>query len=134
MGRVIKFSGERTYADWTIQVYDSSVSSANLRTFFEGWIEQMDSRNEHNISYKLTGSAEVLWNDIASATGVGIHADQGKFTSIISLQNVFPIDISAMELSYDAVDTFAEFTVTLAYDFWTFGGPTPGEDAPAGGN
>ena len=37
---------------------------------------------------------------------------------MITLRNCFPIDISAMELSYDAVDTFAEFTITLAYDYW----------------
>ena len=118
MGRVIKFSGERTFADWTIQVYDSSNPSVNLRTFFEGWIDSMDSRNDHNINYKNVGSALVGWNDISGNTGVGVHADQTSWKSMIMLRNCFPIDISAMELSYDAVDTFAEFTITLAYDYW----------------
>jgi hypothetical protein len=117
MGRVIKFSGERTYADWTIQVYDSSVSSENLRNYFEEWIEIMDGRDTHNINYKKTGTAEVKWNDIASSTGVGVHDSQTNFNSVMTLVNCFPIDISAMELSYDAVDTFAEFTITLAYDY-----------------
>ena len=118
MGRVVKFSGERTFADWTIQVYDSSNPTINLRTFFEAWIDSMDGRNTHNINYKNVGSAKVKWNDISGNTGVGIHSNQEMFNSVITLRNCFPIDISAMELSYDAVDTFAEFTITLAYDFW----------------
>ena len=117
MGRVVKFSGERTYADWTIQVYDSSSTSSNLRKFFEDWIESMDTRETHDINYKKTGSADIKWNDISGNTGVGSHEDQTNFNSVISLVNCFPIDISAMELSYDAVDTFAEFTITLAYDY-----------------
>lgn len=123
MGRVVKFSGERTYADWTIQVYDSSVNNTDLRTFFEGWIDKMDSRNQHDIDYKLTANATVKWNDINAATGVGVHGDQTNFKSIITLRNAFPIDISLMELNYDLIDTFAEFTITLAYDYWEFGGP-----------
>ena len=121
MGRVIKFSGERTFADWTIQVYDSSIPANNLRTFFESWINLMDSRDTHDINYKAVGSAIVNWNDIDSATGIGIHTNQTNFKSAITLINCFPIDISAMELSYDAVDTFAEFTITLAYDYWELG-------------
>ena len=117
MGRVVKFSGERTYADWTVQVYDASTSASDSRTYFERWINMMDARDLHNIRYKHVGSASVHWDDIASNTGVGIHNDQ-KFQKSVTMVNLFPIDISAMELSYDAVDTFAEYTITFAYDFW----------------
>jgi len=117
MGRVVKFSGERTYADWTVQVYDASVSASDSRTYFEKWIDAMDTRDTHNIAYKHVGSASVHWDDIQGTFGVGEHKDQ-KFQKSITLINLFPIDISAMELSYDAVDTFAEYTVTFAYDYW----------------
>ena len=117
MGRVVKFSGERTYADWTVQVYDASVSASDSRTFFEKWIDAMDTRDTHNIAYKHVGSASVHWDDILSTTGVGVHNDQ-KFQKSVTMVNLFPIDISAMELSYDAVDTFAEYTITFAYDYW----------------
>ena len=117
MGRVVKFSGERTYADWTVQVYDASLSSSDSRKRFEAWIDTMDSRDLHDIRYKLTGSASVHWDDIANTSGVGEHGDQ-KFQKSITMVNLFPIDISAMELSYDTVDTFAEYTITFAYDYW----------------
>ena len=43
-GRVIKFSGERNYSDWVINVYDSNVPTKDLRTGFERWMEVMDGR------------------------------------------------------------------------------------------
>ena len=39
MGRAIKFSGERTYVDWSIQIYESNYSSADLRRNFEIWMK-----------------------------------------------------------------------------------------------
>lgn len=117
MGRVVKFSGERTYADWTVQVYDSSLNANDSRTFFEKWIDEMDSRDTHDIAYKHVGSASVHWDDIVGTSGVGTHNKQ-TFQKSLTMINLFPIDISTMELSYDAVDTFAEYTITFAYDYW----------------
>lgn len=120
MGRVTKFSGERVYADWTIQVYDSSVDSQDLRLAFEDWIDVMDGRDNHIIRYDQTAIWQIYYQDITNAVST-----QGNPTTTakkkVTLVNCFPVDISPIDLSYDLVDTFAEFTVTLAYDYWTFG-------------
>ena len=121
MGRVTKFSGERTYADWTIQVYDSSSSSEDLRSAFELWIEYMDGRDNHIIRYNQTAIWKVFFQDITNAVSTQGNPDASGAKKTVSLVNCFPVDISPIDLSYDLVDTFAEFTVTLAYDYWTFG-------------
>jgi len=43
-----------------------------------------------------------------------------KYEKLCTLINVFPIDISPIELTNDATDVFAEFTVTLTYDYSEF--------------
>ena len=93
-GRPVKFSGERTYIDWVVQVYDSSVG--NLRQLFDEWINAMDTRD-------MSGTQS-----------------NSQYQKKISLVNCFPIDVSAIDLSYDVPDTFAEFTVTLTYDYWKY--------------
>jgi hypothetical protein len=35
----------------------------------------------------------------------------------MELYNCWPIDISAIDLNYEAADSFAEFTLTFAYDY-----------------
>ena len=116
MGRVVKFSGERSYADWTLQIYESSIASNDLRTGFERWIELMDGRDSHKINYDLVQQWAVIYMDMnGSESGEG---NPGSGRDII-LNNCFPVDISPVDLSYDAVDTFSEFTVTMAYDFWS---------------
>ena len=118
MGRVVKFSGERSYADWTLQIYDSSIASNDLRSGFENWIELMDGRDSHKINYSLTEQWNITYMDM-NGTVSGEGNPTGNRT--IALNNCFPVDISPVDLSYDAVDTFSEFTVTMAYDFWDFG-------------
>jgi len=40
-------------------------------------------------------------------------------TGGIELFNCFPTEVGSLEFNYETVDTFAEFTVTLQYDYWT---------------
>lgn len=128
-GRVVKFSGERTYQDWSIQIYDSNLNDRdrNLRDIFEKWINRMNHRTAHTINYDLTANWVVKHVDMESGqTHSDSHGDsattgQQGHTREISLVNCFPIDLSPIDLSYDLTDTFSEFTVTMAYDYWTYG-------------
>jgi hypothetical protein len=124
-GRVVKFSGERTYQDWSIQIYDSSMPNHDLRAMFEQWINRMNHREVHTINYDLTSDWQVLYVDNPSQTYSAGHGDtpsegQTGHAQAILLRNCFPIDLSPIDLSYDLTDTFSEFTVTLAYDFWEY--------------
>lgn len=114
-GRTVKFSSERTYADWTIQIYDSSIKGQNLRLLFEDWINKMNHRTDHTLDYSLTSNWQVSFNDVSQSLA---STPQSSHQETYTLYNCFPIDISPIDLSYDMADSFAEITVTLAYDYW----------------
>jgi hypothetical protein len=115
MGRAIKFSGERTYVDWSIQIYESNEAVADLRRNFEMWMEAMDNRNTHNISYNVTADWEVWYNDVKQNDTV---TNPVGFTRGIKLKNCFPINIGTLQMDYDLADSFSVFPVTLGFDYW----------------
>lgn len=125
-GRVVKFSGERTYSDWSIQVYDSSIGGqTDIRSKFEKWINRMNHRDVHSMNYSLTSDWTVSHVDNPSQTFSTGHSDspqngQTGHSRTIKLYRCFPIDLSPIDLSYDLTDTFSEFTVTLAFDYWDY--------------
>jgi len=122
MGRVVKFAGERQYADWVIQVYDSNIPEKDLRRAFEDWIEKMDGRDTHAIQYNLVTDWTVSYSDIVPSTSSSAPVTESQvpsyFNKSVKLRNCFPVDISPITLNYDVADSFSEYTVQIAYDFW----------------
>ena len=115
-GRVVKYSGERQFAEWSIQVYDASVSGGvNIRQYFEDWITLGDHPLTHKQQYDIasTGAWKIEFDDITGTAGGNTDTYKKRF----HLFSCWPIDISAIDLNYEAADSFAEFTLTLAYDF-----------------
>jgi hypothetical protein len=125
MGRVVKFSGERMYADWAINCYESNIPAEDLRDAFERWMEAMDGRNDHIIDYDLAEDWVVRWSDIVPNKTYSIgnstgSQDPNNFQKAVRLKNCFPTDVGSVTLNYDLSDSFSEFTVTMAYDYWEF--------------
>jgi len=115
MGRAVKFSGERSYVDWSIQIYESNNSIADLRRNFEIWMEAMDNRNTHNISYNVTADWEVWYNDVEQNK---TFTNPSGFVRGIRLKNCFPTNIGTLNMDYDIADSFSVFPVTMAFDYW----------------
>ena len=120
-GRVIKFAGERQFAEWSVQVYDVSNSatgteSVDIRTQLEQWIEDCDGANTHTQRFNNAATSKwtVQFDDIDDNTSGGNGVEYKK---TMELYNCWPIDISAIDLNYEAADSFAEFTLTFAYDY-----------------
>jgi hypothetical protein len=138
MGRIIKFSGERVFPDWTVQLYDSSDRSSDARNFFMQWLEAMNTAESHDQQYNLVGAATVNFDDFGGDQKAE-HGNQGSWNRGFFLKHVFPIDVGPLEFSYDSSDSFSEFTVTFAYDYLEYsangpatvnGGPLVGPPAP----
>jgi hypothetical protein len=121
-GRLVKFAGERSYADWVIGVYDSNVPQKDLRLAFENWIEKMDGRDSHSINYNIVTDWIVRYSDINPGQSQSSPRNESQipnaFNKSIKLRNCFPVDISPITLSYDVADGFSEYNVQMAYDFW----------------
>ena len=102
-GRILKIAGDRTFDTWTITVINDTDFS--IRSAFEKWMNSI--------------------NRLSDATGANNPADYQEDAYVHQLDrdgstlrsyrfyDVFPTNISQMDLSYETVDTIEEFTVEL---------------------
>ena len=102
-GRILKVAGDRTFDTWTITVINDTDFS--IRSAFEKWMNSI--------------------NRLSDATGTNNPADyqedayvhqldrDGSTLRTYRFYDVFPTQISQVDLSYETVDTIQEFTVEL---------------------
>ena len=102
-GRVLKIAGDRTFDTWTITVINDTDFA--IRSAFEKWMNSI--------------------NRLSDATGTNNPADyqedayvhqldrDGSTLRTYRFYDVFPTQISQVDLSYETVDTIQEFTVEL---------------------
>ncbi len=120
-GRVLKIAGDRTFEPWTVTIMNDSKFS--LRNAFETWVEKIQAANE-NIT-QVTGLG-----DEQDATGyfadMFVHqlsrdASKGDKANILrsyKFTDVFPSNVSAIDLDFGSNDAVEEFTVELQIQYW----------------
>ena len=112
-GRIVKFPGDRTFENWSMTVYNDT--NFTVRDSFETW---MNAMNTH-----LSNVGLVVDNAGYGTYLCDIEVNQlneaGNTVKKYKLRNAFPVNVSAIELSYDQTTAIEEFTVELAYDYWT---------------
>jgi hypothetical protein len=119
-GRILKVAGDRTFDTWTITVINDV--DFDIRSAFEKWMNVI--------------------NKMDNATGLTDPADYHKDAMVHQLDrdgsvlrsykfwDVFPTNISAIDVSYETGDTIEEFTVELQVHWWE---AYKGTSAKAGG-
>ena len=133
-GRKIKLAGDRTFADWSVTVMNDE--DFIVRQMFERWSGLMNT-HETNLKTALDNSYK------ASDAIVTQFGKQGsnKILRQYQMIGLFPLEVSAMDLDWDATNTIQTFNVTFAYDYWTAYqgnqtttvlGPATGEGAGVG--
>lgn len=133
-GRKVKFAGNRTFPEWNITVINDE--NFLIRDAFERWLAGINT-HETNVrnynesvdnGYQVTGTVSQLGKE-------GGILRQYKFV------NVFPSEVSPIELNWGSENEIEEFTVTLQYDYWqivaipgagTIGGTTSGGNPTSG--
>ena len=102
-GRILKIAGDRTFDTWTVTVINDTDFA--IRSAFEKWMNVI--------------------NRLSDATGINNPADYQQDAFIHQLDrdgstlrtykffDVFPTNLSQMDLSYERTDTIEEFTVEL---------------------
>ena len=111
-GRESKLAGNRTYADWTIQIINDE--DFTIRNAFEQWVNGINDP----IGNVRSPAADVIdggYGTDAQVTHFGKTGDVIKQYQIIGM---FPVDVSPIEVDWGQNDTIEEFTVTLAYQYW----------------
>ena len=113
-GRIAKVPGDRAYAEWTMTVLDEVTH--DIRRKFEVWHEKFNAHRDNVVA------------DPAVLSGTGPELTRWTVTQIdmfgseirqIALHNCWPVEVGAIDLSYDTSDTLTEYAVTLAYDYIT---------------
>ena len=119
-GRILKIAGDRTFDTWTITVINDTDFS--IRSAFEKWMNSI--------------------NRLSDATGANNPADYQEDAYVHQLDrdgstlrsyrfyDVFPTNISAIDLSYETVDSVEEFTTEFQVQWWE---AIKGTGANAGG-
>jgi hypothetical protein len=77
-----------------------------IKTFFDNWMNQVVSPVDNRIGY---------YNDYVRTGAVDIYKKNGELSYSVELIDMYPINITNVDLSYNSMDTIASFTVTFAY-------------------
>lgn len=114
-GRRYKIAGDRTFPEWTTTVINDS--NQKIRQAIENLQKKYSTTDYESSSAKEVTGAEA--SDFSVIT-VEQYDLSGNVVYTYTLNNCWPTDISTIDLSYDSTDTLEEFTVSWAYDYFTF--------------
>ena len=125
-GRILKVAGDRTFDDWTITVINDE--SFNLRTAFEKWMNGISKLDDGtgivNPNSYMTDAMVRQLGRSNTAGSTDNNTGGGQQNVILRTYNffdIFPTEVSAIDLSYDTSDTIEEFTVTFAVQYYAIG-------------
>ena len=110
-GRELKFAGNRTFADWSLQILNDE--DFTIRNSIESWMNAINSHagNVRNGAAQNPSSYTVD----ASVTQYGKTGDALKSYKFVGM---YPIDLAPIELDWGSNDTIEEYGVTFAYQWW----------------
>jgi len=109
MGRQIKIPGDRTFTEWNITVLNDV--DFTIRGAFESWMNEINSHATNATSdanpQAIYGTANVIQWD-----------RDGTALQEYVIRDVYPSELSPIELAFDTNDQLQEFQVTLQYNYW----------------
>jgi len=107
-GRILKIAGDRTFETWTITVLNDV--DFVIRSAFEKWMNVINKLDD------ATGlqNPEEYQKD---ATVHQLDRDGGILRSY-KFWDIWPTNISTIDLNYETTDTLEEFTVEMQVHFW----------------
>ena len=112
MGRMVKIAGDKTFDDWTITIVNDTDFS--VRNAFERWT---DAINGHVSNISAGGWANPSRYH-ASALVTQLDRENREIKSY-QFNQIFPMQISEIQLGFANNDVVEEFTVTLAVNSWS---------------
>ena len=107
-GRILKIAGDRTFETWTITVINDVDFS--IRSAFEKWMNAINKMNDatgivNPVDYQKDATVHQLNRD-------------GDILRSYKFWDIFPTNISTIDLNYDTTDTVQEFTVEMQVHYW----------------
>ncbi len=129
-GRILKVAGDRTVDNWTVTIINDE--NMQLRRGFEMWVEHM-ARLDNNVG--ATNPAAYMMQATVFQLGRGgarnatdNNGEEQVILAEYEFRDIFPVNVSPIELSFDSSDTIEEYTVEFAVNSIVnpnTSGPTP---------
>jgi hypothetical protein len=110
-GREVKFVGNRTFADWTINILNDE--DFTIRNALERW---MNGVNSHRFNTRNASAATP--NSYGTDAFVRHYGKTGKVIKTYKFIGLFPNDLAPIDLDWGNNDAIEEYSVTFAYQWW----------------
>ena len=132
-GRTFKVAGDRTIDPWTITIINDE--DFRLRRAFEEWSEQI-AKLDNNLGTTEPGaymvSAKVY--QLGRGSSASSKDNAGSSNAVLAeyqFVDIFPTNVSQIDLSYDSTDTIEEFTVEFQVQSFNILEPKVGAASPS---
>jgi hypothetical protein len=113
-GRTVKVSGDRTFDDWQVTVMNDE--DYVVRRAFEEWHSAMNRIVENRkVAAQPGEQAPTGYKGRATVTQYG---KTGNTIAQYIFENLFPTNVDAMGLDWEATGQIQTFGVRFAYDYW----------------
>ena len=123
-GRIFKVAGDRTFDVWTVTIINDE--GFRLRNAMEQWMDLI-SKLSNNLG--ATDPAAYMTNAKVYQLGRGSSSSSktsdGNANAVLKeyeFIDIFPTNISAIDLSYDSSDAIEEFTVDFQVQTFSLAG------------
>jgi hypothetical protein len=107
-GRILKIAGDRTFDTWTVTILNDT--NFTLRNSLERW---MNLINRHDDASGIVNPDDYMKN----AYVYQLDRNGGTLRSY-KFFDIFPTNISQIDLSYDTTDAVEEFTAEFQVQWW----------------
>lgn len=118
-GRIFKVAGDRTFDNWSVTIINDT--DFTIRRFMEDWMQYIaqyaDGSGRNNPADYMTNATVSQLNRQASTLNAVSNAGLSVVKTYTFI-DIFPVNISAIDLSYDSSDTIEEFSVEFAVQYW----------------
>ena len=109
-GRQLKVPGDRTFADWTVTVFNDN--GMYIRGVFEEWMAKLQDHWENK--------QDVGMSPYGKATVTQLRRDGGSERTY-SITSMYPTEVAAIDVAWDSNDAVEEYAVTFAVNHWIAG-------------
>jgi len=110
-GRELKFAGNRTFTDWTLQIINDE--DFTIRNSLESW---MNAINSHGGNVRNPGAGGPSGYTVDAV--VNQYSKTGSIIKSYKFVGLFPLDLAPIDLDWGSNDTIEEYSATFAYQWW----------------
>jgi len=120
-GRILKVAGDRTFDVWTVTVINDE--DFKLRTAFEQWMNQISKLDNatgatNPGSYMVDAYVHQLGRGATKFSTSNTSDTTNNPLRTYRFYDIFPTNVSQIDLSYDTSDTIEEYTVDFQVQWW----------------